>query len=82
MIKAWGQADSANSYLLKCDIYKGKKEIRPQDLLLGAQGVLQLTENFWGKWHYIYFDNFFQVHKSYENAIGTRNVQLWHYKGK
>ena len=25
---------------------------------------------------------FFQLHKSYENAIGTRNVQLWHYKGK
>jgi hypothetical protein len=22
------------------------------------------------------------LHKSYENAIGTRNVQLWHYKGK
>ena len=33
-IKAWGLADSANGYLLKCDIYKGKKEIR-QDLLLG-----------------------------------------------
>jgi len=24
-IKAWGVADSANGYLLKCDIYKGKK---------------------------------------------------------
>jgi hypothetical protein len=23
-----------------------------------------------------------KLHKSYENAIGTRNVQLWHYKGK
>ena len=24
-IKAWGLADSANGYLLKCDIYKGEK---------------------------------------------------------
>jgi hypothetical protein len=23
-----------------------------------------------------------KLHKSYENAIGTRNVQLWHYRGK
>ena len=28
------------------------------------------------------FRQFFQLHKSYENAIGTRNVQLWHYKSK
>jgi len=59
-----------------------KKEIRQQDLLLGEQVVLQLTENFWGKWHHIHFDNFSSSTKSYENAIGTRNVQLWHYKGK
>jgi hypothetical protein len=57
-IKAWGLADSANGYLLKCDIYKEKKEVR-QALLLGEQVVLQLTENFWGKWHHIYFNNFF-----------------------
>ena len=25
-IKAWGLSDSANGYLLKCDIYKGKKK--------------------------------------------------------
>jgi len=77
-IKAWGLADSANGYLLKCDIYKGKKKETRQDLLLEEQVVLQLTEIFWGKWHYIYFDNFFRPHKSYENAIGTRNVQLLH----
>jgi len=28
------------------------------------------------------FQQFFQLHKSYENATGTRKVQLWHYKGK
>jgi len=58
-IKAWGVADSVNGYFLKCNIYKGEKEIRQQDLLLGEQVVLQLTENFWGKWHHICFDNFF-----------------------
>jgi hypothetical protein len=58
-IKAWGLADSANGYLLKCDIYKGKKEIQQQDLLLGEQVVVKLTENFWGNWHHIYFDKFF-----------------------
>ena len=26
-IKVWGLADSVNGYLLKCDIYKGKKKI-------------------------------------------------------
>jgi hypothetical protein len=39
--------------------HTGKKEIRQQALLLGEQVVLQLTENFWGKWHHIYFNNFF-----------------------
>jgi len=55
-IKACGLANSANGYLPKCD-YTGKKEIRQE--LLGEQVVLQLTENFWGKWHHVYFDNSF-----------------------
>jgi hypothetical protein len=53
-IKAWGIADSSNGYLLKCDIYKGKKETQDKDLLLGEQVVLHLTEPYWGKWHHIY----------------------------
>ena len=51
-------AGNANGYLRKCDIYEEKK-IRQQDLLLGEKVVVQLTENFWGKWHHIYFDKFF-----------------------
>ena len=39
-----GLTDSANGYLLQCDIYKGKKEIRQQDLLLGEQVVLNLQK--------------------------------------
>jgi hypothetical protein len=57
-IKTCGLADSANGYLLKRNINKGKNEIRQQDFLLGEQVVLHPTENFWGKWHHIYFDNF------------------------
>jgi hypothetical protein len=64
-INAWGLADSANDYLLKSNIYKGKK-IRKQNRLLGEQVVLQLTENFWGKWHHIYFDNFLHAYIYYE----------------
>jgi hypothetical protein len=37
---------------------------------------------FLGKMASYLFRQFFQLHKSYENAIGTRNIQLWHYKGK
>ena len=37
---------------------------------------------FLGKMASYLFRQFFQFHRSYENAIGTRNVQLWHYKGK
>ena len=30
----------------------------------------------------IFISTILQLHKFYENATGTRNVQLWHYKGK
>jgi hypothetical protein len=53
-IKACDIADSSNGYLLKCDIYKGKKETQDKDLLLGEQVVLHLTEPYWGIWHHIY----------------------------
>ena len=71
--KAWGLADSANGYLLKCDIYKGKKEIR-QDLLLGGTSCTTTYRKFLGKMASYLFRQFFQLHKSYENAIGTRKV--------
>jgi len=28
------------------------------------------------------FRKFFQLHKTYENAIGKRNVHLWYYRVK
>ena len=81
-IKAWVLADRANVYLLKCDIYKGKKEIRQQDLLLGGTSCTTAYRKFLGKMASYLFRQYFQPHKSYENAIGARSVQLWHYKGK
>jgi hypothetical protein len=55
----WGIADRSNGYLLKCGIYKGKKDTQDTDLLLGEQVVLHLTEPYCGKWQHIYFDNYF-----------------------
>jgi len=48
-IKAWGLADSANGYLLKCDIYKGKETIRQQDLLLGGNKLYYNVQKISGK---------------------------------
>jgi hypothetical protein len=85
-MKAWGIADCSNGYLLKCDIYKGKKETRDKDLLLGEQVVLHLTEPYWGKWHHIYFDKYFSsvklmklllTHNSYRCRTATVNRKGW-----
>ncbi|CAD6217968.1 GSCOCG00011411001-RA-CDS [Cotesia congregata] len=60
-IKVWTIANSHSGYLLKCDIYLGKKQESQNDLLLGEQVVMHLTEPFTGKWHHVYFDNFFTL---------------------
>jgi hypothetical protein len=49
IIKAWGVADSANGYLMKCDIVKEKNKFDNKPFCPGEQVVLQLTENFRGK---------------------------------
>lgn len=58
-IKVWTIADSITGYLLKCDIYLGKKEDTNNNLLTGEQVVLKMTEPFIGPYHHVYFDNFF-----------------------
>lgn len=58
-IKAWGIADSKTGYLLDCKIYLGRKEERNKDLLLGEQVVMDMSQNYMGVWHHVYFDNFF-----------------------
>jgi len=76
-IKAWGLADSANGCLLKFDIYKGGKKRNST-----TRPSTTTYRKFLGKMASYLFRQFFQLHKSYENAIGTKNVQLWLCKGK
>jgi len=83
-IKAWSLADSANGYVLKCDIYKKKKKKRNSTTKPSTRGTSCTTtyRKFLGKMGSYLFRQFFHLHKSHANAIGTRNVHLWHYKGK
>jgi hypothetical protein len=62
-IKAWGIADSINGYLLKCKICLRKEEKRNESLLLGEQIVLEMCEDYTGKYHHVYFDKFFSSAK-------------------
>jgi hypothetical protein len=72
-MKAWGLADRANGYLLNLDIYNGKRfsATRPTK----GKVVLQVTENFWGKWHHINFDQFF-CSTNLMNAIGKKRTAV------
>ncbi|XP_015122985.1 uncharacterized protein LOC107045284 [Diachasma alloeum] len=59
-IKVWTIADPKSGYMLGMKIYLGKKEpTQDKSLLLGEQVVLNMTEPFSGKFHHVFFDNFF-----------------------
>lgn len=58
-VKCWAIADSSNGYMLDCQIYLGKKEIRNNNMLLGEQVVVNLTEPYFEHYHHVFFDNFF-----------------------
>lgn len=58
-IKAWAVADSESFYLLDFNIYAGKDEQRPADVLLGTHVVQQLVAPYLHVNHHVYFDNFF-----------------------
>lgn len=58
-IKMWSIACSNTGYVLGGQVYLGKKERRNKDLLLGEQVVMNLGQPFFGKFHHLYFDNFF-----------------------
>jgi hypothetical protein len=81
-IKAWGLADSTNGYLLRCQIYRGRKETKDRDLLLGEQVVLQMTEEYVEKWHHVYFDNFFTSTKLVKLLFGKEALCLWNSLAK
>ena len=54
----WVRADSRNGYFSLFEVYTGKKKdvVKHQ---LGARVVKDLTKELQGKWHHVYFDNFF-----------------------
>ena len=57
-IKMWCRADSVNGYMSDFDIYTGKSgDGVTRDL--GYSVVTKLCSVLYGKWHEIYFDNFF-----------------------
>ena len=56
-IKVWVLADSTNGFFSRLEVYTGKKEHAERGL--GARVVKDLSCDFEGKWHRLYFDNFF-----------------------
>ena len=57
-IKVWVAADSTNGYFPRFEVYTGKKD-NSTEHGLGARVVKTLTSDFKGKYHHVYFDNFF-----------------------
>ena len=57
-IKVWVLADSSNGYFSRLDVYTGKKGDSVEKGL-GARVVKDLTQDFQGSWHRVYFDNYF-----------------------
>ena len=60
-IKVWVLADSRNGYFSRLEIYTGKKESTEHGL--GSRVVKDLSSDLHGKWHHLYFDNFFTSKK-------------------
>ena len=56
-IKVWVLADSTNGFFSRPEVYTDKKEHAERGL--GARVVKDLSCDFQGKWHHLYFDNFF-----------------------
>ena len=57
-IKVWVAADSTNGYFSMFEIYTGRKN-NTTEHGLGARVVKSLTSDLKGKYHHVYFDNYF-----------------------
>ena len=55
----WVRVDSQNSYFSQFEVYT-EKEKGAVVHQLGARVVKDLTKELQGKWHHVYFDNFFK----------------------
>ena len=56
--KIWMLADAATGYVLKFSVYEGKTN-NTVEKGLGANVVLNMTENLHHRYHHVFFDNFF-----------------------
>jgi hypothetical protein len=64
------------SHYLPAGLQGLKRDKGPRSLL-GEQAVLQMTEEYVGKWHHVYFDHFFHLYKITEIAFGKEALCLW-----
>ena len=65
-IKVWVAADSTNGYFSRFKVYTGKKN-NTTEHGLGARVVKTLTSDLKGKYHHVYFDNYFTSLKLLED---------------
>ena len=65
-IKVWVAADSTNGYISRFEVYTGKKN-NTTEHGLGARVVKTLTSDLKGKYHHVYFDNYFTTLKLLED---------------
>ena len=75
-IKVWARADSRNGYFSQFEVYTGEKK-GADEYQLGARVVKDLTKELQGKWHHVYFDNFFLNRTAYSvvwKRVGSMGV--------
>ena len=64
-IKVWVPADSTNGYFSRFEVYTGKNNTTEHGL--GARVMKSLTSDLKGKYHHVYFDNYFTSLKLLED---------------
>ena len=55
--KVWAMADSLNGYLYDFKVYTGADGVR--ETSLGEKVVLTLSDSIKGRYHHLYYDNYF-----------------------
>ena len=81
-IKVWVLGDSQTGFFSKFDVYCGKGTSPKKSM--GAHVVKTLTEPLKGKFHHVYFDNYFMsaklsmdLEKDGVYACGTARKDCW-----
>ena len=68
-IKIWECADSSNGFVSEYQVYTGKQQDGTPEENLGYRVVHDLTRNFMGKNHHVFFDNYFSSVKLSEDLL-------------